>query len=51
MYALRIREVIDPFLLGEGSYVPDMAADIEAELAEGCNCTIYTCWIYCKGRG
>jgi len=43
--------VIDPVLLREeGSYVPDMDASVEAELADGHNCTICTCWICCNGR-
>ena len=42
MYDLRIRKVIDPLLLGEeGSHVPDMDTDVEAELADGCNCTMH----------
>ena len=38
VYALRIRKVIDSFLLGEeGSYMPDTDAGVEAELADDCN--------------
>ena len=43
VYALKIKEVIDPLLSGEeGSYVPDMDAGMETELEEGCNCIICT---------
>jgi len=26
-----------------------MDTDVEAELVDHCNCTIYTCWICCNG--
>jgi len=49
--ALRIREAINPPLLGEeGSCKPDRDVDIEAELAGCCNCMIYTCWICYNSR-
>ena len=48
VYALRIREAIDPLLLGDGLYIHDMNVGIEAELTDGCNCTINTCWVCCN---
>ena len=51
VYALRIREAIDPPLLREEiSYMPDMDADVKTKLADGCNYMIYTCRICCNGR-
>jgi len=51
VYALRIKEVIDPLLLREeGSYVLDMNAGVEVKLAHGYNCMICTCWICCNDR-
>ena len=41
VYDLRIKKVIDSLPLGEeGPYVPDMDTGVEAELADGYNCTI-----------
>ena len=35
--------MIDPLPIGEeGSYVPGMDADVEVELADGCNCMVVT---------
>ena len=34
----------DPLLLRkERSYISDRNAGVEAEMADGCNCTIFTC--------
>ena len=50
-YVLRIRKVINLLLLKEeGSYMPDMDAGVEAELADSCNYMICTSLIYCNGR-
>ena len=48
VYALRIREAIDHLLFGEGSYIPDTVARVEAELADGGNYMICMCWICCN---
>ena len=41
VYALKIKEAIDPLLSGEeGSYVPDMDAGMETDLTDDYNCTI-----------
>jgi len=50
VYALRIREAIDPLPLGEeGFYVPDKDASVEAKLADGCTCSTHML-VRCNGR-
>jgi len=51
VYPLRIREVIDPLILGqEGTNIPDMDVNVEAKMVDGCNCMIYMCCICCNNR-
>ena len=48
VFPLRIREAIPFSLRRMIIYIPDMDADVKAELTDCCNCTICTCWICCN---